>query len=79
MLVDMGDLPQPDNNVLSETLWNSEGNSGSSIPHAAMSAYHGAMPIGVGRPPGTADRQIDTHHERYSSVIFFLERGDFEN
>ena len=24
MLVDMGDLPQPDNNVLSETLWNSE-------------------------------------------------------
>lgn len=54
--MDMGDLPQPDNNVLSETLWNSEGNSGSSIPHAAMSAYHGAMPIGVGRPPGTADR-----------------------
>mmetsp|Transcript_15200 Transcript_15200/g.14597 ORF Transcript_15200/g.14597 Transcript_15200/m.14597 type:complete len:875 (+) Transcript_15200:164-2788(+) len=24
MLVDIGDLPQPDNNVLSETLWNSE-------------------------------------------------------
>jgi hypothetical protein len=24
MLVDMGDLPQPDNNVLSEILWNSE-------------------------------------------------------
>jgi hypothetical protein len=25
MLVDIGDLPQPDNNVLSETLWNSQG------------------------------------------------------
>lgn len=51
--MDMGDLPQPDNNVLSETLWNSESNLVSSIPHAAMSAYHGAMPIGVSRPLGT--------------------------
>ena len=52
----MGDLPQPDNNVLSETLWNSEVNSASStIPHAAMAAYHGAMPLGMGRPPGMND------------------------
>jgi hypothetical protein len=64
--VDMGDLPQPDNNVLSETLWNSEGNSGSSIPHAAMSAYHGAMPIGVGRPLGTTDGQMGSHLQHYA-------------
>jgi hypothetical protein len=28
MLVESGDLPQPDNNVLSETLWNSQGPAG---------------------------------------------------
>ena len=32
MLVDMGDLPQPDNNVLSETLWNSELNTPPAVP-----------------------------------------------
>ena len=56
----MGDLPQPDNNVLSETLWNSDHNiGGSAIPAAAMIAgYSGVVPIGAARPLGTYITQL---------------------
>jgi hypothetical protein len=56
MLVDMGDLPQPDNNVLSETLWNSEHSAAapSSVPNAGVHGAHaGPMPSIVTRPVGT--------------------------
>jgi hypothetical protein len=58
MLVDMGDLPQPDNNVLSETLWNSEHSAAapSSVPNAGAGVHGmhaGPMPSIVTRPVGT--------------------------
>jgi hypothetical protein len=58
MLVDMGDLPQPDNNVLSETLWNSEHSAAapSSVPNAGAGVHgmhSGPMPSIVTRPVGT--------------------------
>lgn len=55
MLVDMGDLPQPDNNVLSETLWNSEHSAVPSlIPNIGGHNMHsGPMPSIVTRPVGT--------------------------
>ena len=51
----MGDLPQPDNNVLSETLWNSEHSAAPSlVPNAGLLGMHvGPMPSIVTRPVGT--------------------------
>ena len=53
----MGDLPQPDNNVLSETLWNSEHSAAapSSVPNAGVGVHGmhaGPMPSIVTRPVG---------------------------
>ena len=64
----MGDLPQPDNNVLSETLWNSDHNVGGSIvpaAAAAMLAGHSAVvPLGAARPVGTYRRAVALHVSR---------------
>lgn len=68
MLVDMGDLPQPDNNVLSETLWNSELNAAapSSVPNAAGVGLHG---MHSGPIPSIITRPVGTYSVPYCCVL----------